>query len=205
MPRAQWRRQAVSDPALGRQRQVELHRLAGAPAHRPAQDGRTLFDSIIVVTDRRILDQQIRDTIKQFAQVGATVGHAEHSGDLRQVHRERQEDHHHDGAEVPVHPRRDRERASGPPLRHHHRRGPFQPGRPDLRGDEHRAVGRAAPKRRTRPRGHDQPDHGGHGRCCPTPATSPSRRRRRTRPWRSSASRSQRTAASSTVRSTATR
>ena len=43
----------------------------------------TVFDSIIVVTDRRILDQQIRDTIKQFAQVGATVGHAEHSGDLR--------------------------------------------------------------------------------------------------------------------------
>ncbi|MGA9209836.1 MAG: type I restriction endonuclease, partial [Terriglobales bacterium] len=43
----------------------------------------TLFDTIIVVTDRRILDQQIRDTIKQFVQVGATVGHAEHSGDLR--------------------------------------------------------------------------------------------------------------------------
>ncbi len=42
-----------------------------------------IFDSIIVVTDRRILDQQIRDTIKQFAQVGATVGHAEHAGDLR--------------------------------------------------------------------------------------------------------------------------
>ncbi|HEV8720570.1 MAG TPA: type I restriction endonuclease subunit R [Candidatus Binatia bacterium] len=33
-----------------------------------------LFDSIIVITDRRILDQQIRETIKQFAQVGATVG-----------------------------------------------------------------------------------------------------------------------------------
>ena len=42
-----------------------------------------VFDSIIVVTDRRILDRQIRDTIKQYAQVGATVGHAEHSGDLR--------------------------------------------------------------------------------------------------------------------------
>ena len=42
-----------------------------------------VFDFVIVVTDRRILDQQIRDTIKQFAQVGATVGHAEHSGDLR--------------------------------------------------------------------------------------------------------------------------
>ena len=45
--------------------------------------GAPIFDSIIVVTDRRILDQQIRDTIKGFAQVGATVGHAEHSGDLR--------------------------------------------------------------------------------------------------------------------------
>ena len=42
-----------------------------------------VFDSIIVVTDRKILDQQIRDTIKQFAQVSATVGHAERSGDLR--------------------------------------------------------------------------------------------------------------------------
>ena len=45
--------------------------------------GQSVFDSIIVVTDRRILDQQIRDTIKQFAQVGATVGHAAQSGDLR--------------------------------------------------------------------------------------------------------------------------
>ncbi len=47
------------------------------------KDDASVFDSIIVVTDRRILDQQIRDTIRQFAQVGATVGHAEHSGDLR--------------------------------------------------------------------------------------------------------------------------
>ena len=43
------------------------------------KDGKPVFDSIIVVTDRRILDQQIHDTIKQFAQVGATVGHADHS------------------------------------------------------------------------------------------------------------------------------
>ena len=54
------------------------HQLIGV-----ANDGSPVFDSIIVVTDRRILDQQIRDTVKQFAQVGATVGHAEHSGDLR--------------------------------------------------------------------------------------------------------------------------
>ena len=41
------------------------------------------FSSIIVVTDRRILDRQIHDTIRQFSQVSATVGHAERSGDLR--------------------------------------------------------------------------------------------------------------------------
>jgi type I restriction enzyme, R subunit len=31
-----------------------------------------------------VLDRQIRDTIKQFAQVNAIVGHADHAGDLRQ-------------------------------------------------------------------------------------------------------------------------
>ncbi|MCC7020155.1 MAG: type I restriction endonuclease subunit R [Ardenticatenales bacterium] len=44
---------------------------------------REVFDSVIVVTDRRLLDHQIQTTIKQFMQVGATVGHAERSGDLR--------------------------------------------------------------------------------------------------------------------------
>jgi type I restriction enzyme R subunit len=46
-------------------------------------DGKPTFDSVIVVTDRRVLDKQIRDTIKQFAQVSSVVGHAEKSGDLR--------------------------------------------------------------------------------------------------------------------------
>ena len=45
--------------------------------------GKTLFDSVLVVTDRRVLDSQIRDTIRQFAQVGSVVGHAESSGHLR--------------------------------------------------------------------------------------------------------------------------
>ena len=48
------------------------------------KDDAPLFDSIIVVTDRVILDRQIRDTIKQYAQVAATVGHADRSGDLRE-------------------------------------------------------------------------------------------------------------------------
>jgi type I restriction enzyme R subunit len=47
------------------------------------RDDKELFDSVVVVTDRRILDDQIQRTVKQFMQVGATVGHAEHSGDLR--------------------------------------------------------------------------------------------------------------------------
>ena len=46
-------------------------------------EDKEVFDSVIVVTDRRLLDDQIKTTIKQFMQVGATVGHAERSGDLR--------------------------------------------------------------------------------------------------------------------------
>ncbi len=46
------------------------------------QDGCPMLDSVIVVTDRRVLDKQIRDTIKQFMQVSNTVAWAEHSSDL---------------------------------------------------------------------------------------------------------------------------
>jgi len=48
------------------------------------QDSRPVFDSVIVVTDRVLLDKQIRDTIRQFAQVGSIVGHAERSGQLKE-------------------------------------------------------------------------------------------------------------------------
>ena len=48
-----------------------------------ARDDAPVFDSIIVVTDRLILDRQIGDTIRQYAQVGATLGRAQQSGDLR--------------------------------------------------------------------------------------------------------------------------
>jgi type I restriction enzyme, R subunit len=54
------------------------HQLVGL-----SQESEPIFDSIIVVTDRRVLDKQINDTIKQFAQVGSVVGHADNSGDLR--------------------------------------------------------------------------------------------------------------------------
>lgn len=49
------------------------------------QDGHPMIDSVIVVTDRRILDKQIRDTIKQFMQVKNTVVWAQYSRDLKKA------------------------------------------------------------------------------------------------------------------------
>jgi type I restriction enzyme, R subunit len=54
------------------------HQLVGL-----TREDKPLFESVIVVTDRTILDDQLHSTIKNFMQVGATVGHADHSGDLR--------------------------------------------------------------------------------------------------------------------------
>ncbi len=54
------------------------HQLIGVKSN-----GREVFDSVVVVTDRRILDHQIKYTITQFMQVAATVAHAKRSGDLR--------------------------------------------------------------------------------------------------------------------------
>ncbi len=133
--------------ARGRQRYLIQHSAGSGKSNSIAwlshqliglrKDDKPNFDSIIVITDRRILDKQIRDTIKQFAQVGATVGHAEHSGDLRKFIAGRQEDHHLHGAEVSVHFGGDRQRPPRAELRNHHRRGPFQPGREDVGGSQH--------------------------------------------------------------------
>ena len=56
------------------------HRLVGLQ-----RNGEPVFDSIIVVTDRRLLDRQIGETIRQFTQVSATVGQAERSRNLREL------------------------------------------------------------------------------------------------------------------------
>lgn len=58
------------------------HQLIGLKSD-PVNGTGDLFSSVIVITDRRILDDQIQATIKQFMQVGSTVGHAKRSGDLR--------------------------------------------------------------------------------------------------------------------------
>ena len=185
----------------------QLHRLAGPPADRPAERRRRpVFDSIIVVTDRRILDKQIRDTIKQFAQVGATVGHAERLRRPAPVHRERQEDHHLHGAEVPVHPGRDRRASTAG--------GSFaiiideahssQGGKTSAAMSMALSRGRRR-RKTTRPSRTRSTASWSRARCCPTPATSPSPPRPRTRRWRSSARPyPERTARSSTGPSTAT-
>lgn len=46
-----------------------VHQLIGLE-----KNGLSLFDTIIVVTDRRVLDKQLRDNIKRFAQVASVVG-----------------------------------------------------------------------------------------------------------------------------------
>ena len=96
-------------------------------------DGKQVFDSVIVVTDRRILDEQIRDTIKQFAQVGATVGHAEHSGDLRQFIEDGKKIIITTVQKFPFILDEIGDAHRGTTLRHHHRRGALQPGRQDRR------------------------------------------------------------------------
>ena len=72
------RRPALPDPALGRHSAGSgksnsiawlAHQLIGL-----TRDDAPVFDSIIVVTDRVILDRQIRDTIRQYAEVGRPSG-----------------------------------------------------------------------------------------------------------------------------------
>lgn len=46
--------------------------------------GQKVFDSVIILTDRKVLDQQINATIRHFMQVQATVGHANRSQVLRE-------------------------------------------------------------------------------------------------------------------------
>ena len=49
------------------------------------QDGRPMFDSVVVVTDRKVLDRQLRENIKQFSEVKNIIAPAYSSGDLRQA------------------------------------------------------------------------------------------------------------------------
>lgn len=56
-------------------------------AHRLAelhdQANKPIFDGVIVVTDRRVLDSQLSATVDSFSQVGGVVKHVESSADLK--------------------------------------------------------------------------------------------------------------------------
>ena len=56
------------------------------PSSRNKQDAdleKPIIDTVIVVTDRRILDQQLKDNINQFSEVKGIIAHANKSRDLR--------------------------------------------------------------------------------------------------------------------------
>lgn len=57
-------------------------------AHRLAElhddSGRNVFDGVVVVTDRRVLDRQLSDTVKSFSHVTGLVKHVESSAELRE-------------------------------------------------------------------------------------------------------------------------
>ncbi len=55
-----------------------VHQLVGLE-----ENSQAVFDSVVVVTDRLVLDRQLKATIRQFTQVLATIGNAERSSDLR--------------------------------------------------------------------------------------------------------------------------
>lgn len=57
------------------------HQLVGLKA----DNGKEIFNTVIVVTDRINLDKQIKNTIKQFTQVSSTVGWAKSAGELKEL------------------------------------------------------------------------------------------------------------------------
>ncbi len=159
--RAARRRAALPDPALGGQRQVELHRLAGPPAHRPGEGRR----AGLRLDPRGHRPPHPRPADPRHHQ-GVRAG-GRHDGARRalerpaEVHRERQEDHHHHGAEVPLHPRGDRQRAADAALRDPHRRGALEPGRKEHGGPLPGALRGGGGGGRRHHRRQDQPADGG--------------------------------------------
>ena len=59
------------------------HQLIGLANRDEMGQETAVFDSVIVVTDRRILDRQLNATLSAFVQVGSTIAHADSATDLR--------------------------------------------------------------------------------------------------------------------------
>ena len=69
--------------------------------YRSPTDTNRIFDSVIVVTDRRVLDKQLQETIKQVEQVDGVVRPVDEKfGTTQGFSRIRQRHHHFDDSEV---------------------------------------------------------------------------------------------------------
>ena len=166
-----------------------------------------VFDKVVVITDRRVLDRQLQDTIYQFEHAHGVVMRIDENSPAtrRRPGRRAGPDHHHDAAEVPVRHRQDRV-AAATPVRRHRRRGALLADRRLGRLDEGRARRRpgAEPRRagRTRPRMRSPLRRrlGASSRTC---RSSPSPPRRRPGRWSCSAATTRRPGG--TCRSTCTR
>jgi type I restriction enzyme R subunit len=61
------------------------HQLVGLKENENEAQEKSKFDTVIVVTDRKILDSQISETIKHYAQVSSVVGRAATSSELKEL------------------------------------------------------------------------------------------------------------------------
>ena len=153
-------RPQVSDSALGRQRQVQLHRVAGPPVDRAGAgrwDAHRFGGRGDGSAGAGQADQGHHQAVRAGRRRRGTcrgLGPSPHPAPGRQA------DHHHHGAEVSAHPRRHRQRAPRAHVRPHHRRGPFESGRADLGVRVH---GAGASRRGGRRRDHRRPDQSNHG------------------------------------------
>jgi type I restriction enzyme R subunit len=81
--------------------------MVGTPVSELAQYSQyrnPVFDSVIVVTDRKVLDKQIRDNIRQFAQVNKVVEAIEKgSKQLERSLRRWQENNCYHCSKIPFH------------------------------------------------------------------------------------------------------
>ena len=157
------------------------------------KDGKEVFDSIIVMTDRRLLDKQIRETIKGFAQVGSILGAVKEGAGVSKT--EQLSKFLKDGKKIII-----RTVQTFPfvldSIGAEHRGGNFAIIIDEVhssQGGRTAAAISAALGESAEEEEETTEDKINRiirsGRCCPTPATSPSPPRPRTRRWRCSASR----------------
>ena len=128
---------------------------------------RRVFDSIVVITDRRVLDRQLQTTMRQFEQTLGVVENIDTtSRQLKEALEVGQDDHRHHAAEVPGDREGDR-RAAGQALRADRGRGALVAVGREHEEPEGGARRRARSKRRRREEAGAADARGGAGEHDP--------------------------------------